>query len=141
MPISPNGALVVIDVQNEYVTGRMRIEYPPVATSLANIGRAMDTARAAGYMTHNCDDATIRQAVHAGLAVEFLHDAAGSVPYANRAGRATAEEIHRAFLVVLQSRFAAVLSTEEWIDAVRTGIAPPRETIFGSYQRAHQGGA
>ncbi|WP_343730807.1 cysteine hydrolase family protein [Duganella sp.] len=41
-------ALIVIDVQNEYFTGKMKIEYPPVDDSLANITRAMDAARAAG---------------------------------------------------------------------------------------------
>lgn len=42
----PRRALVVIDVQNEYVTGRLPIEYPPVGSSLINIGRAIDGARA-----------------------------------------------------------------------------------------------
>ncbi|HWJ96364.1 MAG TPA: cysteine hydrolase family protein [Telluria sp.] len=48
MTTSPRRALIVIDVQNEYVTGKLRIEYPPVETSLHNIGRAMDAANAAG---------------------------------------------------------------------------------------------
>ena len=38
----PRRALVVIDVQNEYVTGDLPIEFPNVQSSLANIGRAMD---------------------------------------------------------------------------------------------------
>lgn len=41
-------ALVVIDVQNEYFTGNMKIEYPPVGVTLPNITRAMDAAQAAG---------------------------------------------------------------------------------------------
>ena len=45
---APKRALVVIDVQNDYVTGNLRIEYPPVETSLNNIGRAMDAASQAG---------------------------------------------------------------------------------------------
>ena len=45
---APRRALIVIDAQNEYVTGDLPIEYPDVQTSLANIGRAMDAARAAG---------------------------------------------------------------------------------------------
>ena len=45
---APRRALIVIDVQNEYVTGDLPIEYPDVHTSLANIGRAMDAAHAAG---------------------------------------------------------------------------------------------
>ncbi|WP_414695206.1 isochorismatase family protein, partial [Paraburkholderia sp.] len=48
MSANPRRALVVIDVQNEYVSGDLLIEYPPIETSLANIGRAIDAARAAG---------------------------------------------------------------------------------------------
>lgn len=40
-------ALIVIDVQNEYFTGNMKIEYPPLSVSLPNITRAMEAARAA----------------------------------------------------------------------------------------------
>lgn len=197
-------ALIVIDVQNEYVTGGLQIQYPPIGTSLHNIGRAMDGAHAAGipviviqqtspadallfaagtpgwelhetvgerlhdhyqrkllpsaftgtdladwlathgidtlavvgYMSHNCDDTTIKHAFDRGLQVEFLHDAAGSVPYANRAGFASAEEIHRVYSVVQQSRFAAVLSTDEWLECVATGRVPERDTIHASHQRA-----
>lgn len=48
MTATPRRALIVIDVQNEYFTGGLPIEYPPVEISLANIGRAMDAARNAG---------------------------------------------------------------------------------------------
>jgi nicotinamidase-related amidase len=200
----PRRALVVIDVQNEYETGGLRIQYPPVADSLRNIGRAMDAAHAAGipvivvqqsspadaplfatgsrgwelqqtvasrprdhylrktlpsafagtdlgawlethaidtlavvgYMTHNCNDTTIKHAFDAGMQVEFLMDASGSVPYANRAGSATAEEIHRVFAVVEQSRYAAVMTTDEWIAHLADGTAPERDTIHASHQRA-----
>ncbi|GLH73463.1 cysteine hydrolase [Geothrix limicola] len=200
-------ALVVIDVQEEYVTGGLLIEYPPIQESLANIGRAMDAARAAaipivvvqhtappsapvfvkgtpawelhevvssrprdhyvekafpsafagtdlaawlkargvdtitvvGYMTQNCDDSTLKQAESAGLKAEFLQDASGAVPYENRAGFASAEEIHRVYSVVLQSRFASVMSTEAWIEAVSHNTpAPAVETIFDSNQRARR---
>jgi nicotinamidase-related amidase len=100
----------------------------------------IDTITVAGYMTHNCDDATIRHAAHAGLSVEFLSDASGSVSYSNRAGDASADEIHRVFTVVLQSRFAAVMTVDEWIAALRTGVAPERDDIFGSAQRARREG-
>ncbi|MEM5382103.1 cysteine hydrolase family protein [Paraburkholderia phymatum] len=201
---TPRRALIVIDVQNEYVTGDLPIEYPDVQTSLANIGRAIDAARAAripvvvvqnltppgapifargsdgaalhsvvasrerdhfmekalpsaftntdladwlaardidtltviGYMTHNCDASTINHALHMGLAVEFLHDATGSVPYENSAGFASAEEIHRVFCVVLQSRFAAVASTQQWIAAVESGGPLERGSIYASNQKA-----
>src|SRR6266404_9503793 len=44
---APKRALVVIDVQNEYFTGDLPIEYPDPKVSLRNIGLAMDAARAA----------------------------------------------------------------------------------------------
>jgi nicotinamidase-related amidase len=197
-------ALVVIDVQNDYFADGLPIEYPPVARTLPNIGRAMDAARAAGvpvvvvqntapagspvfdkgtpgwelndvvasrprdhyieknypsvftgtdfkqwierngidtlsvigYMTHNCDASTVFEAAHLNLNVEFLHDASGSLSYENSAGYASAEEIHRVFMVVFQSRFAAVLSTDEWVDALRTGAVPQLDNPHASNQRA-----
>jgi len=199
-------ALIVIDVQNDYIGGKLPIEYPPVEQSLTNIGKAMDAAKKAGvpvvavqnllpedapfmatgtagaelhesvrvrgwdhyvsknlpsafagtdleawlrareietvvivgYMTHNCELSTVVQALHAGFKVELLSDATGSLPYANSAGTATAEEIHRVVTVVMQSRFAAVLGTAEWISLLETGGEPLRETIHSSNQRARQ---
>ena len=198
MSTTPRRALVVIDVQNEYVTGDLLIEYPPVEQTLPNIGRAMDAAHEAGvpvvviqhngfgqgtsgwqlhevvasrphdhhinkalpsvfagtdfaawladrsidtlaivgYMTQNCNASTILEARHRGLSVELLSDATGAVPYANRAGRASAEEIHRVFSVVFESNFAAVLGTDEWIAAMASGISPQRDTPMASNKRA-----
>lgn len=206
MADTPRRALIVIDVQNEYVTGTLRIEYPEISTSLANVGKAMDCAKqhgipivvvqqnapetspifakgsnawqlhdtvasrpfdhrieknlpsafpgtdladwlsergidtlvVVGYMTHNCVDSTIRQAVHQGMAVEFLSDAAGSLPYANKAGALSAKAMHEAFCVVMQSRFAAVLDTDEWIRLMAQGGTPERDSIFRSHQAAVQ---
>ena len=70
-----------------------------------------------------------------------MSDAAGSLPYANSAGYASAEDIHRVVSVVLQSRFAAVLSTAEWVDCLKTGALPERDTIYASHQRALARGA
>ena len=200
----PHRALLVIDVQNDYVGGELPIEFPEVENSLRNIGAVMDAARATsipvvvvqnilppsapfmaegttgvalhevvtsrphdhyvakklpsafaetdleawlrqrdidtvtviGYMTHNCNLSTMLQAFHSGYAVEFISDAAGSVPYENRAGRATAEEIHRVMSVVLQSRFAAVMTTTEWIAMLQQNATPERDSIFRSNRRA-----
>ena len=44
----PKRALIVIDVQNEYFDGALPISAPATETSLANIGRTMDAATAAG---------------------------------------------------------------------------------------------
>ena len=45
MSPNPKRALLVIDVQNEYFTGKLPVTYP--SSSLGNIVRAMDAARAA----------------------------------------------------------------------------------------------
>lgn len=206
-PHTPKRALLVIDVQNEYVTGNLLIEYPDVRQSLANIARAMDAAYAAGipivvvqhlspegsplfargsqgaelhplvaarhrdwlvekqaasalvgtnlsgwlrarsvdtlsiigFMTHNCDDATVRHAAHTGWRVELLHDAAGSVPYANSLGTASAEEIHRVFTIVMHTGFAAVVSTDDWLQAVSAGEARAADNVSLSNQRVVTG--
>lgn len=202
MPLPPRRALIVIDVQNEYVTGNLRIEYPPLDVSLVNVGLAMDAAQRAGipvvvvqnhapegsplfahgsngwqlhpvvasrphshrvektlpsafahtdlaewlvrheidtltlvgYMTHNCDASTAVDALHRGLTVELLTDATGAVPYRNDAGAASAEDIHRVFTVVLHSRFAAVATTQAWIEASHAGRPLPRGSIFESHR-------
>jgi nicotinamidase-related amidase len=206
MTTSPRRALLVIDVQNEYFTGNLPIEFPPVTTSLPNITLAMDSASAAGipvvvvqhdapagstvfavgsaawqlhpdvagrhadhhihkqagsvfagtdlaqwlkeheidtlaiagYMTHNCDAATIYHAAHNGLTVEFLADATGALPYENAAGKASAEEIHRVYSTVFHSSFAAVTSTLEWVAAAREGRVIARDNIYASNQRARK---
>ncbi len=74
----------------------------------------IDTVVISGYMTQMCCDTTARQAVHLGFKVEFLADATGTLAFENAAGAVTAEELHRAALVVQQSRFAEVLTVEEW---------------------------
>jgi nicotinamidase-related amidase len=203
MSASPRRALLVIDAQNEYFTGNLRIEYPPTTTSISNIGSAMDAATSAGipvivvqhdmpegapvfakgsegwdlhpevakrtadhhinktmasvftgtdlaewlsanaidtltivgYMTHNCDAATIFHAAHMGLKVEFLQDATGSLPYENAAGSASAEEIHRVFCTVFHSNFAAVTTTGNWITAVKEGQAIDPDNIYLSNLR------
>ena len=158
----PRRALIVVDAQNDYDGGALAIRHPPICDSLANVARAMDaaatagvgivvveqvaaavdTVTVAGYMTHNCVLSTIIHALHMGFAVEFLSDAAGSIPYLNSAGYASAADIHRVVNVVLQSRFAAVLETAEWIDRLETGALPERDDIYASYRRAlaHEAG-
>ena len=203
----PKRALILIDVQNEYVSGKLRIEYPPIEESLANIAQAaaaavrlgipivtvqqnapaespvfakgspswalhpvvaelpsalhvekalpsalagtglgdwlkanaIDTLTVAGYMTHNCNASTILDAAHQGWSVEYLSDASGALPYANRAGSVSAREIHTVYCTVFQTRFAAVLSTSEWLNALQTGTPPERDNILASNQRAVAG--
>lgn len=204
MTTKPRRALVVIDVQNEYVDGNFRIAYPPVESSLPNIARAIDAARRegmpvfavqhvlpegapifaegthgvqlhpivlekgfdhlvrkelpsvfsaadfadvlakenidtltiVGYMTHNCNDATAREAMHKGFGVEILSDACGSLPYRNDGGVASAEELHRVTLTVMASAYAAVVTTDAWIGHLQDAAPLPRDNIYLSNQRA-----
>ena len=99
----------------------------------------IDTLTVVGYMTHNCDASTILEATHRGLEVEFLQDATGAIPYANAAGHASAEEIHRVFSVVFHTRFAAVGSTGAWIAAVQAGQLLKKDNILASNRAALAG--
>lgn len=100
--------------------------------------RGIDTLTVIGYMTHNCDASTIFEATHRGLHVEFLSDATGALPYANAAGRASAEEIHRVFSVVFHSNFAAVANTADWIAALQAGRAIDKDNVVMSNRRARE---
>ena len=95
----------------------------------------VDTLTLVGYMTHHCIASTIYEGMHRGISMEYLHDASGALPYANAAGRATAEEIHRVSGVVFHSTFAAVASTTEWIAAVQNSQPLPRDNPVLSSRR------
>ncbi|WP_196257871.1 cysteine hydrolase family protein [Pelagibacterium limicola] len=101
--------------------------------------RSIDTVSIVGYMTQNCDFSTAVHALHMGFTVEVLSDATGTVPYANSAGFATAEEIHRVVLVVMQARFAAVCTTAEWIGHLAGGTRPEAGDIIASFNAARAG--
>lgn len=79
----------------------------------------IDTVVISGYMTQNCCDTTARYACHLGFNVEFLSDATGTLAFENKGGKATAEELHRATLVEQAFRFSTVMSTHEWVEAIR----------------------
>ena len=81
--------------------------------------QAVDTVSICGYMTQMCCDTTSRQAFHLGFKVEFLSDATGTLAFSNYAGSASAEELHRAVLVTQAQRFSRVLSSSEWIAALK----------------------
>ena len=197
----PRRALLLIDVQNEYVTGKLPIEYPSLDVSIPNIAKAIEIAQqndipivvvqqmaphgspifeqgtpgwellpfvaaltpalmvqktlpsalddtglgdwlkqnlistvvVAGFMSQNCNESTIRHASHAGLSVEYLHDASGAVSYKNSMGMVTAKTIHETSCIVLQSRFAAVMSTEEWGALVLKREIAMKPSLYSSY--------
>lgn len=74
----------------------------------------VDTVVICGYMTQMCCDTTARQAFHMGYKVEFLNDATGTLAFENYAGSISAEELHKAVLVIQAMKFSKVLSVNEW---------------------------
>lgn len=72
----------------------------------------------AGYMIQMCCDTTARQALHLGYAVKFLSDATGTLAIKNDAGSVDAETLHKTILVVQNSRFSQVMTTESWINSL-----------------------
>ncbi|GGO04793.1 cysteine hydrolase [Microbispora rosea subsp. aerata] len=105
-------------------------------TDLAEKLEGIDTVAIAGYMTQNCDESTARDAYNLGLTVEFLSDATGTVPLTNSAGTLSAKEVHEHVLVVMQSNFAAVATTDEWIEAVAAGAPLNRSNLWESTELA-----
>ncbi|GAA3663263.1 cysteine hydrolase family protein [Nocardioides ginsengisoli] len=89
----------------------------------------VDTITIVGFMTNNCDIATAVGAEELGLAAEILSDASGAIHLANEAGKVSADELHQALLVLLQSNFAAVASTKAWAEAVAAGAALPKSDL------------
>ncbi len=92
-------------------------------------GNSIDTITLVGYMTNNCDIATAAAAEPLGFTVELLSDASGAIHLANEAGQASARQVHEALMVLLQSNFAAVATTQEWLKAVETGAVLPQSDL------------
>ncbi|MFL4475956.1 isochorismatase family protein [Paeniglutamicibacter sp. MACA_103] len=85
-----------------------------------------------GYMTNNCDLATAVEAEPLGIAVELLSDASGAIHLANEAGMASAQQVHETLMVLLNSNFAAVATTDAWAAAVEAGTAVPKGDLGSS---------
>lgn len=79
---------------------------------------SINTVVISGYMTQHCCDTTARYANHLGFGVEFLSDATGTLDFSNKAGKASAEEMHRSTLVEQAFRFSEVISTNDWIGKI-----------------------
>lgn len=82
-----------------------------------------------GYMTNNCDLATAAAAEPLGIGVEVLSDASGAIHLANEVGQVDAQQVHETLMVLLQSSFAAVASTNDWVQAVEEGAALPKSNL------------
>jgi nicotinamidase-related amidase len=92
----------------------------------------VDTITLVGYMTNNCILASAAEAETHGLAAEVLSDATGAIALSNAAGSVDAETVHTTLLALLNSNFAAVGTTDAWVDAVSTGAALPKSDLGSS---------
>ncbi len=92
----------------------------------------IDTITVVGYMTNNCDLATAAAAEPLGIAVELLSDASGAIHLANEAGTVDAKQLHETLMVLLQSNFAAVATTDAWATALGDGVALPKGDLGSS---------
>jgi nicotinamidase-related amidase len=81
--------------------------------------RGIDAVVISGYMTQMCCDTTARQAAHLGFNVEFLSDATGTLEFSNSEGTVKARDLHTTTLIVQQSGFSQVKSTDEWINETK----------------------
>ncbi|MFW0790311.1 isochorismatase family protein [Gordonia sp. CPCC 205333] len=94
--------------------------------------RSVDTITIVGFMTNNCDLATAVEAEGLGLSAEILSDASGAIHLANEAGSVTAEQLHTTLMVLLQSNFAAVATTADWLAALEAGEALTKNNLVSS---------
>lgn len=111
-----------------------------VGTGLADwlAEREVDTVTLVGFMTNNCDLASAVYAEELGLTAEVLSDASGAIHLANDVGKAQARDIHETLMVLLNSNFAAVASTDQWLAALESGESLPKSSLGES---AAQGAA
>ncbi|MEE2055638.1 cysteine hydrolase family protein, partial [Nocardiopsis tropica] len=95
-------------------------------------GRGIDTVTLVGYMTNNCILASSVEAEARGLRAEVLSDATGAVDIANAAGSVHAKTVHETLMTMLNSNFAAVATTDEWVRAVASGAELPKSNLVES---------
>jgi nicotinamidase-related amidase len=94
--------------------------------------RGVNTITVAGYMTNNCDLATVAEAEVHGLAAEIIADATGAIHLANEMGKIPAEQLHNTLMALMHSNFAAVATTDRWLEAVRTNQTLEKSNLVAS---------
>lgn len=117
-------------------TKRVHKQYASIfaGTDIAEWLRAkgIDTITIVGYMTNNCDLGTAVEAEGLGFAAEIISDASGAIHLANEAGQVSAQSLHETLMILLQSNFAAVATTSEWVEAVNSGTNLPKSNLVVS---------
>lgn len=103
-------------------------------TDLAGWLRQHDiaTVTLAGYMTNNCILASAVEAEFLGFNTEVLSDATGAVNIANDAGFAEAKTVHTTLMALLNSNWAAVDTTDAWVDALEARQALKKSDLGSS---------
>jgi len=76
-----------------------------------------------GMMTHQTIDATVRAAADLGFSCTVLHDACAARPLEFNHTAISEQNVHYAFLAALQSSYATVLSTSEFLEKAGARIA------------------
>ena len=82
--------------------------------------RASTPVTLTGYMTNNC-------VVGSAVGAEPLASPSKSVrrdraiPLSNGAGSASAETVHETLMTLLNSNWAAVTTTDQWVEAIEAG--------------------
>lgn len=94
--------------------------------------QGVSTITLVGYMTNNCILATASEAGQFGLAVEVLSDATGAIHLSNEAGTVAAQQLHETLMVLLQSNFAAVATTKQWLAALTRKQPLPKSNLVTS---------
>ncbi|MFE0752104.1 isochorismatase family protein [Gordonia sp. NPDC058843] len=92
----------------------------------------VDTITLVGYMTNNCDLASAAGAEELGFAAEIISDATGAIHLANAAGKASAEDVHNTLMALFNSNFAAVATTDAWIEATTAGAGLDKDNLVSS---------
>jgi nicotinamidase-related amidase len=116
---------VAIHANVEPVAGEMviRKHYPNSFrdTALLEYLRRKNVTHAviAGMMTHMCVDATTRAAFDLGLQCTVLHDACATRALSFQNDMVSAQQVHAAFLAALAAVYAKVVSTDDFIAALR----------------------
>ncbi|WP_031512387.1 isochorismatase family protein [Corynebacterium glutamicum] len=97
--------------------------------------RNIDTITLVGYMTNNCVIGSAAAAEPLGFKVEVLSDATGAIDLVNAAGSAPAKQVHETIMALLNSNWAAVTTTEGWIEAVSSKTALEGDNLIESAAR------
>jgi nicotinamidase-related amidase len=95
----------------------------------------VNTLTLVGYMTNNCILATAAAAAPLGFVAEVISDATGAIHLANETGSVAARRLHETLLVLLNSNFAAVATTEDWAAAATAGTPLPKSNLRVSATR------